>query len=192
MKSKQNKFIIIFFLFISFTSFSQVRLPKLISDGMILQRDAKVKIWGWASGNENVSIHFLDSTYQTKADVDGNWDIELSDLKAGGPYKMEINANNSITINDIMIGDVWVCSGQSNMEHSLGSFDWVYKKEIANSTNGYIRQFYVPQKYNFDEPQKDLQAGSWKAANPKNVVYFSAVAYFFGKAIYDKYKVPVG
>ena len=199
MSSKRNTFIIFFLVFISVISFGQVKLPKLINDGMVLQRSAKVKIWGWASGNENVSVNFLGSTYQTKADENGNWDIELSDLKAGGPYKMVINASNSITINDIMVGDVWICSGQSNMEHSLGSFDWVYKKEIENSANNYIRQFYVPQKYNFDEPQKDLQAGrwppgqaSWKSANPENVFYFSAVAYFFGKAIYDKYKVPVG
>ena len=117
------KTLLYFILFISVSSYSQVRLPKLISDGMVLQRDAKVKIWGWASSNENVSVNFIDSTYQTKADDKGNWDIELSDLKAGGPYKMKINASNSITINDIMIGDVWVCSGQSNMEHSLGSFE---------------------------------------------------------------------
>ena len=189
---KKQIYTIFILLVFSCLTNGQVRLPKLISDGMVLQRNNEVKIWGWASGNENVSVHFLDSIYQTKADENGKWNITLSDLKAGGPYKMEINATNSITINDIMIGDVWVCSGQSNMEHTLGSFDWVYKNEIANSTNEYIRQFYVPQKYNFNEPQKDLQSGSWKVANPRNVINFSAVAYFFGKAIYDKYKVPIG
>ena len=179
-------------LLISVSSHGQVRLPKLISDGMVLQRDTNVKIWGWASSNENVSISFLGSTYQTKADDKGNWEIELSELKAGGPYAMKIDASNSITINDIMVGDVWLCSGQSNMEHTVGSFDWVYKKEIANSTNKYIREFHVPQKYDFNVAHKDLQSGSWKSANPENVYNFSAVAYFFGKAIYDKYKVPVG
>ncbi len=181
-----------FILFISISSYSQVRLPRLISDGMVLQRDAKIKIWGWASSNENVSVNFLGSIFLTKADDKGNWDVELSDLKAGGPYVMKIIGSNSITINDIMIGDVWLCSGQSNMEHSLGSFDWVYKKEIANSTNKYIREFHVPQKYDFNVAQKNLESGSWKIANPENVVNFSAVAYFFGKAIYDKYKVPIG
>jgi len=186
------KNLLILVLLISVSSYGQVRLPKLISDGMVLQRDTNVKIWGWASSNENVSVSFLGSTYQTKADNKGNWDIELPELKAGGPYAMKIDASNSITINDIMVGDVWLCSGQSNMEHTVGSFDWVYKKEIANSTNKYIREFHVPQKYDFNVAQKDLQSGSWKIANPENVVNFSAVAYFFGKAIYEKYKVPVG
>ena len=189
---KLNKTILFLILIITTSTFCQVKLPKLISDGMVLQRDINVRIWGWASSNENVTVSFLGSTYETKADDKGNWDVELSESKAGGPYVMRIDASNSITINDIMIGDVWVCSGQSNMEHSLGSFDWVYKKEIANSTNKYIREFHVPQKYDFNVAQKDLQSGSWKIANPENVVNFSAVAYFFGKAMYEKYKVPVG
>lgn len=183
---------IIFLIFFSITSFCQVKLPKLISDGMVLQRDTQVNIWGWANANENISVSFLGSTYNTIADDKGNWKIVLSDLKAGGPYQMQINASNSITIHNIMIGDVWVCSGQSNMEHSLGSFDWVYEKEITNSTNKYIREFHVPQEYDFNDPHIDLQSGSWKIANPENVFDFSAVAYFFGKEIYDKYKVPVG
>ncbi len=189
---KLPNLIFILALIFSLTSFGQVRLPKLISDGMVLQRDTKVKIWGWAANNENISVRFIGSTFHTNADDKGNWDIELTDLKAGGPFEMQIDASNSITIHNIMIGDVWVCSGQSNMEHSLGSFSWVYKKEIANSTNKYIREFHVPQKYNFNGPHKDLQSGSWKIANPENVVDFSAVAYFFAKAIYNKYKVPVG
>ncbi len=179
-------------LFISFTSFSQIKLPKLISDGMVLQRNTNIKIWGWASAGEKVSIQFIDKEYNTTTDSKGDWSVSIQTQKAGGPYEMIINASNKITIHDIMIGDVWICSGQSNMEHSLGSFDWVYKKEIENSTNKYIRQFLVPQKYNFNTPQTDLESGSWKSANPKNVKNFSAVAYFFGKEIYDKYKVPIG
>ena len=189
---KLNKTILFLIFIIATSTFCQVKLPKLISDGMVLQRDINVRIWGWASDGEKITIHFVDSTYQTNTNQNGEWEVELSKLKAGGPYVMKIDASNSITINDIMIGDVWVCSGQSNMEHSLGSFDWVYKKEITNSTNKYIREFHVPQKYDFNVTQKDLQSGSWKIANPENVVNFSAVAYFFGKAMYEKYKVPVG
>ena len=184
--------IFILSLFISFTSFSQIKLPKLISDGMVLQRNTNIKIWGWASAGEKVSIQFIDKEYNTTTDGKGDWSVSIQTQKAGGPYEMIINASNKITIHDIMIGDVWICSGQSNMEHSLGSFDWVYKKEIENSTNKYIRQFLVPQKYNFNTPQTDLESGSWKSANPENVKNFSAVAYFFGKEIYDKYKVPIG
>ena len=189
---KLSKPIFVFSFLISITAYSQVRLPKLISDGMVLQRDADVNIWGWASKNENISIHFIDSTYNTTADSNGEWNVLLSKLKAGGPYEMQINAGNAITINDIMIGDVWVCSGQSNMEHTMRSVSWIYENDIENSKNEYIREFNVPQRYNFNKPQKDLEAGSWKIANPENILGFSSVAYFFTKELYDKYKIPIG
>ena len=199
MYNKLSKLIIIFSLFISVTAFSQVRLPKLVSDGMVLQRDAEVKIWGWAGKDEKVSVNFMNSTYNTVAADEGDWSIELPKLKAGGPYEMQINASNSITIHDIMIGDVWVCSGQSNMELLMKRVSWNYPGEIAHSENKYIRQFYVPQRYNFHHPENDLsysslpveQAG-WRIASPENTPDFSAVAYFFGKYLYEKYKVPVG
>jgi len=105
---------------------------------------------------------------------------------------MNINASNSITISDIMIGDVWVCSGQSNMELNMQRVSPLYGAEIAASENPYIRHFEVPDKYNFSSPQKDLPSGQWKKANPENVLSFSAVSYFFGKELYERYKVPVG
>lgn len=192
MYNKLSKLIIIFSLFISVTAFNQVRLPKLVSDGMVLQRDAEVKIWGWAGKDEKVSVNFMNSTYNTVADDKGDWSIELPKLKAGGPYEMQINASNSITIHDIMVGDVWVCSGQSNMELYMNRVSWNYPDEIAHSENKYIRQFYVPQRYNFHHHENDLPYGSWKIASPENTPDFSAVAYFFGKYLYEKYKVPVG
>ena len=199
MHNKLCKLIIIFSLFISVIAFSQVRLPKLVSDGMVLQRDAEVKIWGWAGKDEKVSVNFMNSTYNTVAADEGDWSIELPKLKAGGPYEMQINASNSITIHDIMVGDVWVCSGQSNMELLMKRVSWNYPGEIAHSENKYIRQFYVPQRYNFHHPENDLsysslpvgQAG-WKIASPENTPDFSAVAYFFEKYLYERYKVPVG
>ena len=190
--NKLNKLIFIFFLFISITSFGQVRLPKLISDGMVLQRDAEIKIWGWASEGEMISVHFIKTTLTATADNKGNWSIVLPKLDAGGPYNMEIDASNSITIHDIMIGDVWLCSGQSNMELAMARVSWNYPGEIANSENKYIRQFIVPQRYNFNKPEKDLPNGIWKNASPENTPAFSAAAYFFGKELFEKYKVPVG
>lgn len=186
------RILLIIAFFIQAAVYGQIRLPRLISDGMVLQRNAPVKIWGWAGKNEKIVIKFIGSTYNTTADDSGNWSVSLKDMKAGGPYTMQLYGKNHVTIYNILVGDVWLCSGQSNMEHTVGSFDWVYKKEIANSRNDYIRQFHVPEYYNFNSPQKDLPSGSWKCANPKNVLDFSAVAYFFGKYIYDKYKVPVG
>jgi sialate O-acetylesterase len=192
MKFNTIKKIVFLFLLISLNVFSQVRLPKLISDGMVLQRDTQLKIWGWASKKENISIRFIDSTYTATANNKGEWDIILSGLKAGGPYTMQIMANNSITIKDILVGDVWVCSGQSNMELPMSRVKPIYENEIANSENKFIRQFYVPQKYNFNKAECDFQSGSWKSANPENVLKFSAVGYFFQKELYDKYKIPVG
>jgi sialate O-acetylesterase len=159
---------------------------------MVLQRNADVKIWGWASPNEKITIQFMDSAYRISAHSNGDWMITLTGLKAGGPYTMQVKASNAITISDIMIGDVWICSGQSNMELPMRRVSPMYPSEIANSTNPYIRQFSVPQKYNFNEPQKDLPGGTWKLANPENTPDFSAVAYFFAKELYEKYKVPIG
>ncbi len=186
------KVVLLFPLAIVASASGQVRLPKIISDGMVLQRDADVKIWGWAAQNEKVSLHFIDSTYATTADSSGEWSVILSGLQAGGPYAMEITSSNLVTVNDIMIGDVWLCSGQSNMELPMKRVRPIYESEIANSENVSIRQFYVPQTYNFIAPQKDLPGGSWKSASPRNVLDFSAVAYFFAKALYEKYKVPIG
>ena len=185
----KTKLTIIFIIVFSLASFGKVKLPKLISDGMILQRNTDVNIWGWADANENISVSFVGSTYNTIADNKGNWKVVLADLKPGGPYQMQIN---SITINNILVGDVWVCSGQSNMELPMRRVSWNYPSEIEHSENKYIRQFLVPDKYNFDEPQNDLSSGTWKSASPENTPDFSATAYFFAKFLYEKYKVPIG
>ena len=185
----KTKLAIIFIIVFSLASFGKVKLPKLISDGMILQRNTDVNIWGWADANENISVSFVGSTYNTIADNKGNWKVVLADLKPGGPYQMQIN---SITINNILVGDVWVCSGQSNMELQMRRVSWNYPDEIEHSENKYIRQFLVPDKYNFDEPQNDLSSGTWKSASPENTPDFSATAYFFAKFLYEKYKVPIG
>ena len=170
----------------------QVRLPRLISDGMVLQRDARVKLWGWAADHEKVSVAFHDSIYQTLANDKGEWTIALSGLKAGGPYTMTVSASNTLTIKDIMIGDVWVCSGQSNMELPMKRVSWVYEREIAKSENPSIRHFAVSQKYDFNTARDDFDSGKWESADPKTVLNFSAVAYFFGEELYEKYRVPIG
>ena len=104
---------IVFSFFLSITLIGQVRLPKLISDGMVLQRETNVRIWGWAAVNEKVSINFHDSVYQTTTNEYGKWEVKLSKLKAGGPFEMVINATNTLTIKNILIGDIWVCSGHT-------------------------------------------------------------------------------
>lgn len=173
-------------------TFSQVKLPQLIRDSMILQRDVPLKIWGWASPKENVSIQFLNKKYTARTGTDGKWMITISPLKAGGPYTMNISGKNTITLKEILIGDVWFCSGQSNMVHQLNIHDVTYAQDIAEANYPEIRQFWIPTLTSLEGPREDLPSGYWNAAVGENVRPFSAVAYFFALKIYEKYKVPVG
>jgi sialate O-acetylesterase len=183
----------ILFLILSFISVclfdAKVKLPALVSDGMILQRNQKLKIWGYADAGEKVTVKFLNKTYSTTADNSGNWNIMLPELKAGGPFVMIIN---DITLKDILIGDVWVASGQSNMELPMRRLKPLYGEEMKTVNNQNIRFFTVPQKYNFKIPQNDLDGGKWENTNPQTIQNFSGVAYFFAKNLYEKNKVPVG
>lgn len=168
---------------------AKVKLPKLVSDGMILQRDQHVKIWGWADAKENISVTFLGKTYKTKADKTGNWSVTLPAQPAGGAYEIQIN---DITIKDILFGDVWLSSGQSNMELPIRRTLDLFAEEMKNVNNTNIRFFRVPMHYNFNKEESDCQGGEWKAATQANIMEFSATAYFFAKDLYDKYKVPIG
>ncbi|MBB3188120.1 sialate O-acetylesterase [Microbacter margulisiae] len=172
--------------------YALVKLPRLVSNGMVLQRNTPLKIWGWADPQEKVTIRFHGFNRSTVSDANGDWQVTLPSMKAGGPFTMLIKGQNTIELSNILVGDVWLCAGQSNMEHTLGSFYWVYPTVIANAANPNIREFNVPETYNFIGPQKDFPSGNWEEANPKNVYNWSAVAYFFGKYLYAKYKVPVG
>ncbi|HPN57719.1 MAG TPA: sialate O-acetylesterase [Chitinophagaceae bacterium] len=171
---------------------AQVRLPRLIRDSMILQRDSKVTIWGWASANEKIAVKLNNKTYKTKADAAGNWNLILSPMKAGGPYTMDITGKNKISLKEILFGDVWFCSGQSNMVHQLNIHDVTYANEIANANFPQIRQFWIPTLTNLQGPQADLPAGNWKPAVGEEVRPFSAVAYFFAKKLFEKYQIPIG
>ncbi|MEO8414960.1 MAG: sialate O-acetylesterase [Ginsengibacter sp.] len=179
-------------IFLNMPALCQVKLPQMVRDSMVLQRDAKVKIWGWASPNEKIKINFLKKKYTTAADERGDWMVVLSPSKAGGPFTMAIDAKNHIVLDNILIGDVWLCSGQSNMVHQMELHKYTYAKEIAEADYPEIRQFWIPALTNLQKPEMDLPAGYWKSANPKDVLRFSAVAYFFGKALYEKYHVPIG
>ncbi len=172
--------------------YSQVHLPQLARDSMVLQRDAKVKIWGWASPNEKIRIDFLKKKYKTAADAKGNWMVMLSPMKAGGPYSMNISGKNKILLKDILIGDVWFCSGQSNMVHQMKLHGVRYADEIAKANYPEIRHFWIPTLTDLQGPRENLPTGYWKSANPGNVLDFSAVAYFFAKRLYEKYHIPIG
>ena len=186
------KIAILLFAIVQATLFGQIQLPKLISDGMVLQRNTELKIWGWASPNERVEISFVNKRYHTKADNKGNWELLLDRNAAGGPYEMGIYGNDTVVVKDILFGDVWLCSGQSNMQLPMRRIAVLYGDEIANSENKHIRQFAVPVQWNYTEPQNDFKGGKWQMANPETIMNFSGVAYFFARDLYAKYKVPIG
>jgi len=168
---------------------AKITLPTLVSDGMVLQRNQKLNVWGKADAGEKVEVKFLNKNYKTTADPTGNWKITLPEQKAGGPYTMTIN---EITLKDILIGDVWLASGQSNMELPMRRLTPLYADEIKNANNQNIRFFTVPQKYNFKSPQTELDGGKWESTNPQTILNFSGVAYFFAKELSQKNKVAVG
>lgn len=191
--NRKTSFLLIFFLILILKpALCEVKMPRLVSDSMVLQRGAEVKIWGWADPGEEISIEFNDRTYRTVTGKDRKWEVQLAALETGGPYTMEIIASNRISLNNILIGDVWICSGQSNMELSMERVKPVYADEIAHSANPNIRQFIVPDRYDFKEPQDDLPDGKWEAASPETILRFTAVGYFFAKELYDKYQIPIG
>lgn len=170
-----------------------LKLPRLISDGMVMQRNSKVKIWGWASPGRKVTISFLGREYNTISDSNGKWSIFLPKLEAGGPHIMEVRSGNrTIIIKNILIGDVWVCSGQSNMVLPMSRVEDLYADEIASCDNAQIRLFTVPDRYDFKSPRQDLKSGKWEWANRETILNFTAVGYFFAKTLFEKYNIPIG
>src|SRR6266496_116746 len=136
----------ILFLF-SLQAGANITLPSFFSDGVVLQRNTSINIWGWADAGEKVKIIFNNKTYQTIASKNGEWKIKLVPQKAGGPFEMKITGNNELLIKDILIGDVWIASGQSNMEYEMVNVKSLYKDDIASSDNKFIRQFAVKKEY---------------------------------------------
>ncbi|MCE5332880.1 MAG: sialate O-acetylesterase [Bacteroidales bacterium] len=183
---------LLFMFLLSGSIFANVRLPKLISDGMVLQRDVKVNIWGWADPSEKIVITIDGKNYNVIANDKGDWKLTLSPHRVGGPFVMTFVANNRLQVNNVLFGDVWLCSGQSNMELPMYRVKPLYEQEIKQANNKLIRYFAVPQKYNLKFTEKDYISGSWQEVNPATILNFSAVAYFFGHELYQKVNVPIG
>jgi sialate O-acetylesterase len=171
-------------------AFANVKLPKIVGDNMILQRDANLNIWGWADKGEKVTVSFMGKTYNVQAGKDGKWSITLPPVQAGGPYEMTIKGKNEIKLKNILIGEVFLCSGQSNMGFSLKQCG-IYGEEIENAYNPNIREFTVKNGTSFTELE-DVTSAGWNMADSNTVKEFSAVAYFFAKEIYKLKKIPVG
>ncbi|MCA0230838.1 MAG: sialate O-acetylesterase [Bacteroidetes bacterium] len=171
---------------------AQLRLPRLISDGMVLQRDQSLRLWGWASPQEKVSLLFKNKQYKTQADATGNWEIKLPAQPAGGPFDLLFRGQNEVKVSNVLFGDVWICAGQSNMVLPMERVKEKYPEDIASANYPEIRLFFVATLTDLQKKRDDFPSGSWKVANPKDVLQFSAVAYFFARNLYEKYHVPIG
>ena len=181
-----------FTLFLTVTGIAQVRLPAIFSDNMVLQRESDVTIWGWSSPGEKIFITNSWSNNVDSAQATGlaKWSVKIKTPAAGGPYTLTIKGSNTITYNNVMIGEVWVCSGQSNMEWSSVNGLPEMDAELPNSANSNIRLFHLP-KTTATYPQ-DNCPGTWKSCDAKSLKNFSAVAYFFGKKLQKELNVPIG
>lgn len=160
----------------------------LFADGMVLQQGMKVPVWGTAADGEEVTVTLQGQTVKTKA-KDGKWQVQLEKLKAGGPFEMTVAGKNSVALKNVLVGEVWICSGQSNMQWSVNqSADPAEVKAASKNPN--IRLFTVPRKP-AEKPQTTVQ-GQWKECGPETVGDFSAVAYHFGRHLQKNLDVPIG
>ncbi len=184
------KLLLVAMLALSATSlYGKIRLPQLISDRMVLQRDIELTVWGWADPGEKVTVRLQGKYYDTAADADGNWSVVLPPHTAGGPYVLEVN---EITIRDVLIGDVWLASGQSNQETPIPRLLERFP-EINASNNHMIRHFKVPSKATIEGVQQDIPAGArWISANAVDVMQWTSLAYFFAQEAYAAYGIPIG
>ena len=176
-------------VFIVVEAHAAVRLPALISDGMVVQQGVKVNIWGTADPGERVTVILKDQEASGVTDKDGEWKVGLGPLSAGGPFTLTIRGTNTITLHDVLVGEVWVCSGQSNMGMTVSGVTNA-QDEIAHADYPMLRLFTVGQGV-AGKPQRDVK-GYWVPSRPETVSNFSAAAYFFGRDLQRVLNVPIG
>ncbi len=176
-----------------YSVFADVTLPNFFGNNMVLQRDKPIPIWGRADVNEKITIQFNHQTKTTKADKTGKWMIKLDNEIAGGPYTLTINGKNTVTFDNVLVGEVWICSGQSNMEMPIAGWGKInnYEQEIAGANYPLIRHIKVPNTIS-SVPKDNIPEASWKICSPETAGDFTAAGYFFARELYNKLKVPVG
>lgn len=177
-------------LYSSAALFAALRLPRIFSDHMVLQRDRAIPVWGWAEPNEKITVQLNKQSQSTTADAGGRWQLRLAPESAGGPYQLIVNGKERLVVEDVLIGDVWICSGQSNMEWTV-SQSKDPQATIAAAQNTQIRHFKVPHAI-AAAPVADVTGGSWQPATSEFVGEFTGVGYFFANALYQRLKIPIG
>jgi sialate O-acetylesterase len=205
-----TKYLVTAIVFCAAPCLADVRLPKILGPNMVLQRDSEAKIWGWADASEEIRItcDWLDTQENITADADGKWQVSIKTGKAGGPHTMTIAGKNSIRLERILFGEVWIGSGQSNMEMPLVKVSGAYTgikdaaKEVAEASYPDIRLFQVGN-FSSQEPLDDVQSGitmygiplaacEWQACSPETIPTFASTAYFFARELHRELKVPIG
>lgn len=196
MKRNQVFVCVFLFQFFLFTAYANVKLASPFGDGMVLQQGTKVPVWGTAEPNEKITVVFLKQKHTTTADAGGQWKVFLNRLAYGGPYTLTVSGKNIIALKDVYVGEVWLCSGQSNMDMTVAREDRYWcgvfneKEEVASANYPTIRFFdvdFTPA----EKLQKEVK-GKWEVVSPQTVGHMSASAYFFARDIQKKLGVPVG
>ncbi len=191
--SKSVLFTLFFcFVFGNYSAFAEVRLARLFSDHVVLQRKKPIPVWGWANPNESVSVSLAGQNKTTNTDANGKFSVEFAPMEATGePLELKVAAKSgNLTVKDVLIGEVWLCSGQSNMEFMVKQAD-NFAEEKKDADYPQIRHFYVEHVVE-TAPQTDLKAGEWKLSSPETVGDFTAVGFFFARDVYKKLNIPIG
>ncbi|PWT73002.1 MAG: hypothetical protein C5B59_14445 [Bacteroidetes bacterium] len=170
--------------------FANVRLPKIFGDNMVFQRAQPIPVWGWADPGEKITIKFNQQVKTTKTDKSGKWMVRLDPEPAGGPYALSIVGRNTVGFNNVLVGEVWICSGQSNMEYHVR--DVIHSdEEMQTADYPMIRHIKIPNAVS-GSPQGDISDADWKVCSPETVSDFTAVGYFFARELFNRLHVPVG
>jgi sialate O-acetylesterase len=184
-----QKILLVLFISLSLTTFGQVKLPSLVSDNMVLPSGKPTNIWGWASPKEKIRIITRNKSIKIQADKSGKWQAQLPAFPAGGPFDIRIN---DITIHNVLWGEVWLCSGQSNMVLPMERVKEIYATEIEQAENPQIRNFFIPTIVSKDIEKDDIPNAKWLETSPENVLKMGAVTYFFAQKRFEQTHVPIG
>ena len=188
---KNCYFIFTLLLVECFSVKAKVTIASIFSNNMVLQRNTKIPIWGWASPNEKITVQFHNQTISTRTDNHGKWILRLDNEMAGGPFVLNVKGENTIELNNILVGEVWLCSGQSNMEWTVGQSEKA-AIEIANASHfSTIRHIKIPKTIN-STPNLDYKKTSWEICSSETVANFTGIGYFYAKELSQKLNVPIG
>jgi len=176
---------------------ANIKLPYFFSDNMVLQQKTDAAIWGWAKANTTVQVtgSWNKKKYTVKSDAQGKWKLKIGTPAAGGPFEITVSDGNPVTLHNVLVGEVWLCSGQSNMEMPMKGYKdqpiLGSNEAIFSSSNDNLRLYTLPHSVQ-TEPQDTSKMSSWKVASPEAVSNFSATAYYFGRILQQQLKVPIG